>query len=79
MISQNGSGFDSYIVLNKLSQWRTVNNLPKKGAGIVSLKLLYGFIDKIKKSPHDVHFRCSGVRIITSLKEIGTAFILQPS
>ena len=30
-----GSGFDSYVVLNNLPQWRTVVSLIKNGAGIV--------------------------------------------
>ena len=36
LIAQNGSGFDSYVVLSKPPQWRSFVNFNKKGAGIVS-------------------------------------------
>ena len=42
LLAPKGSGFDSYVVLNDLPQWRTVVSLIKNGAGIVSLKI---FID----------------------------------
>ena len=35
LIAHNGLGFDSYVVLNKLSQWRSVVKLIKNGAGII--------------------------------------------
>ena len=38
MIAHNGSGFDSYVVLNNLPQWRSVVKLIENGAGIASLK-----------------------------------------
>ena len=37
LIALKGSGFDSYVVLNKLPQWRTLVSLIKNGSGIVSL------------------------------------------
>ena len=37
LLAHKGSGFDSYVVINNLSQWRTVVGLIKNGAGIVSL------------------------------------------
>ena len=42
LIAHNGSGFDSYVVLNNLPQWRSVVNLFKNGAGIVSFKIFNG-------------------------------------
>ena len=41
LIAHKGSGFDSYVVLNNLPQWRTVK-LIKNGSGIVSLKIFNG-------------------------------------
>ena len=38
ILAHNGSGFDRYVVLNNLPQRKTVVNLIKSGAGIVSLK-----------------------------------------
>ena len=37
LIAHNVRGFDSYVVLNNLSQWRSVVKLIKNGAGIISL------------------------------------------
>ena len=48
-IAHNGSGFDSYVVLNILPQWRSVVFSIKKGAGIVSLKRFNGYGDQIKE------------------------------
>ena len=42
IIAQNGSGFDSYVVLNNLPQWRTVVSLIKDGSWNVSLKIFNG-------------------------------------
>ena len=49
MIVQNGSGFDSYIVLNILPQWRSVVNLIKNVGGIVSFRIFYRYVDEKKK------------------------------
>ena len=48
LLAHNGSGFDSYIVLNKLPRWRTVVSLIKNGSGIVSLKIFNGYVDQLK-------------------------------
>ena len=39
LIAHNGSGFDSYVVLKLLPQWRSVVKLIKNGARIISLKI----------------------------------------
>ena len=49
MIAHNGSGFDSYVVLNNLPQWRSVFKLIKNGRSIVSLKIFNGYVDQKKK------------------------------
>ena len=49
MIAHNGSGFDSYVVLNNLHQWGNVIDLKKKGTGIVSLIIYNSYIDERKK------------------------------
>ena len=38
LIAHNGSGFDSYVVLNNLPQWRSVVKPVKNGTAIISLK-----------------------------------------
>ena len=49
LIAHNGSGFDSYIVLNTLPHWRTVVNFFENGSGFVSFKIFIGYVDKDKK------------------------------
>ena len=79
LIAHNGSGFDSYVVLNNLPQWRNVVKLIKNGAGIISLKIFNGYVDEQKKIPQYVHFRCGRVHINKSLKKIGESYKLQES
>ena len=77
LIAHKGSGFDSYVVLNNLPQWRTVK-LIKNGSGIVSLKIFNGYVDQNKKIPQYVHLRCGLLHIKDSLKNIGKSYKLQP-
>ena len=49
LITRNGSGFDSYVVLNNLPQWRSVVNLIKNEAGIASLIIYNGYVDANEK------------------------------
>ena len=79
LIAQNGSGFDSYVLINNLPQWRSFVKLIKNGAGIISLKIFNGFVDQTKKIPQYVHFRCGRVHNNKSLKKIGKTYKLQPS
>ena len=76
LIAQKGSGFDSYVVLNNLPQWRTFT-LIKNGSGIVSLQIFNGYVDQNKKIPQYVHFRCGLLHIKDSLKNIGKSYKLQ--
>ena len=78
-LAQNGSRFDSYVVLNNLPQGRTVVTSIKNGSRIVPLKLFNGFVDKNKKIPQNVHFRCGLLHFNNSLKKIGFSYILQKS
>ena len=77
LITHKGLGFDSYVVLNNLPQWRTVVSLIKNGSGIVSLKIFNGYVDPVKKIPQYVHFRCGLLHIKDSLKNIGKSYKLQ--
>ena len=69
LIAHNGSGFDSYVVLNNIPQWRSVVKLIKNGAGIVSLKIFNGYVDSVGRTPQNVHFRCGRVHVDKSLKK----------
>ena len=79
LIAHNGYGFDSYVVLNNLPQWRSVVKLIKNGAGIVCLKIFNGYVDPVKKIPQYVHFRCGRVHINQKLRKIGESYKLQES
>ena len=68
-MAHNGSGFDSYIVLNNLPLWRIVTNLIRKSAGIVSLKIVKGYVIRNKKTPQYVLFRCGRVHLINFRKK----------
>ena len=46
MIAYNGSGFDSYVVLNSLPQWRSFVKLIKNWPGIISVKIFNGYVDE---------------------------------
>ena len=77
LIAHKGSGFDSYVVINNLPQWRTVR-LIKNGSGIVSLEIFNGYVDQNKKIPQYCHLRCGLMHIKHSLKNIGKIYKLQP-
>ena len=79
LIAHNGSGFDSYVVLNNLPKWRSIVKLIKNGARIVSLKIFNGYVDPVKKIPQYVHFRCERVHINQKLRKIGESYKLQES
>ena len=79
LIAHNGSGFDSYVILNNLPQWRKVVKLNKSGAGIISLKIFNGYVDEKKKIPQYVHFRCGKVHIKDFSKKIGVSYKLESS
>ena len=56
LLPHNGSGFDSFIVLNNFPQWKTVVGLVKSGSVIVvSLKRFNGFVDKNKKKLRNMY------------------------
>ena len=77
LIAHNGFGFDSYVVLKNLPQWRIVVKLIKNGAGIISLKLFNGHVNENKKNPKCAHFRCGRILIISSLKKIAVSYKVQ--
>ena len=77
MITHNGSGFDSYVILNNLCERKTITNLIKNRAGLVSLKVVNEFVDKDRKIPQSVHFRCGRVRINSFSKKIRRNYRLQ--
>ena len=78
MHAHNGSGFDTWIILNNLPCDRLiVGDIIKKGKGIIELKVFNGLIYKNNKQiPQYLHFRCGMTHLNYSLKKLGKTFEL---
>ena len=72
MHAQNGSGFDTWIVLKNLPCDKHIVNIIKNGKGLIELKVFNGLIQKNNKQiPQYLHFRCGMTPLIYSLKTLG--------
>ena len=78
MHAHNGSGFDTWIILNNLPCDRhIVGDIIKNGKGIIELKVFNGLIYKNNKQiPQYLHFRCGMTHLNYSLKKLGKTFEL---
>ena len=77
MHAHNGSGFDSWIVLNNLPCSKHFVDIIKNGKSKVELKLINGLIHKNNKQiPQYLHFRCGMAHISYSLKKVEKTFKL---
>ena len=74
--AHNGSGFDTWIILNNLPCDRhIVGDNIKTGKGFIELKVYNGLIYKNKKQiPQYLHFRCGMTHLKYSLKKLGKTF-----
>ena len=70
LMAHKESGFDSFVVLNNLSQWRTFVSLIENGSGIVSSKIFNGYVDSVKKFHQYVCFRYGLIHIKDSSNKI---------
>ena len=76
--AQNGSGFDTWIILNNLPCDKHIVNTNKNGKGIISMRIFNGYIQNNKKQiPQYLIFRCGMTHLNFSLKKLGKTFILQ--
>ena len=77
--AHNGSGFDTWIILNNLPCDRhIVGDIIKNDKGIIELKVFNGYIYKNNKQiPQYLHFRCGMTHLNYSLKKLGKTFELQ--
>ena len=77
--AHNGSGFDTWVILNNLPCDRhIVGDIVKNGKGIIELKVFNGYIYKNNKQiPQYLHFRCGMTHLNYSLKKLGKTFELQ--
>ena len=77
MHSHNGSGFDTWIILNNLPCDKHIVDIIKNGKGIIELKVFNGLIHKNNKQiPQYLHFRCGMTHLNYSLKKLGKTFKL---
>ena len=79
MHAHNGSGFDTWIILNNLPcDKHIVGDIIKNGKGIISLKVFNGYINKNNKQiPQYLIFRCGMTHLNYSFEKIGKTFNLQ--
>ena len=77
--ADNGSGLDTWIILNNLPCDRhIVGDIIKNGKGFIELKVFNGYIYKNnKQTPQYLHFRCGMTHLNYSLKKLGKTFELQ--
>ena len=75
--AHNGSGFDTWIILNNLPCDKHIVNIIKNGKGIISLKLFNGYIQNNNKQiPQYLIFRCGMTHLNYSLKKLRKTFEL---
>ena len=78
--AHNGSGFDTWIVLNNLTCDKRVVDVIKNGNGIIELKVFNGYIQSktsTKQIPQYHHFRCGMTHLNYKLENLGKTFKLQ--
>ena len=69
MHAHNGSGFDTWIVLNNLPCDKHIVDIIEKGKDFIELKIFNGLIQKNNKQiPQYLHFRCGMTNLNYSLK-----------
>ena len=77
MHAHNGSGFDTWVVLNSLPCDTHIVDIIKNGEGIIQLKVFNDLIYKNNKQiPQYLHFRCGMTLLNSSSKKLGKTFKL---
>ena len=76
--AHNGSGFDSWIILNNLPCDKHIVDINKNGKGIISLKVFNGYIQNGNRQiPRYLIFRSGMTHLKYSLNKPGKTFKLQ--
>ena len=78
--AHNGSGFDSWIILNNLTCDKRIVDVIKNGKVIIDLKVFNGYIQSkasTKQIPQYLHFRCGMTHLNCKLEKLGKTFKLQ--
>ena len=82
LIAHNGSGFDTWVILNNLPEGCKIMNMIKNGKGIISLKIFNGMVNVkaySKGQPQYLTFTCSMNHMKSSLRKLGETYKLQSS
>ena len=75
--AHNGSGFDTWIILNILPCDKHIVDIIKNGKRIIELKVFNGLIYKNNTQiPRYLHFRCGMTHLNYSLRKLGKTFKL---
>ena len=80
MIAHNGSGLDSWIILDNLPEWARITSMIKTGKGIINMKIYNGMCDvksNSKGKPQYLIFNCSANHMKSSLRKLGETYKLQ--
>ena len=76
--AHNGSGFDTWIKINNLPCDEHIVDIFKNGKGIISMKILKGYIQNGRKqTPQNPNFRCGMTHLNYFLKNLRKTFKLQ--
>ena len=78
--AHNGSGFDTWIVLNNLTCDKRIVDVIKNGKGFIELKVFNGYIQSktsTKQILQYLHFRCGMTHLNYKLEKLGKTFKLQ--
>ena len=76
--AHNGSGFDTWIILNKLPCDKRFADTTKYGKGIIFLRVFSGYINNGKNQIRRyLFFRCGMTQLKYSSKKLGETFKLQ--
>ena len=73
MHTPNGSGFDTWIVLNNPLCDKHIADIIKNGNGNIELKVFNGYISK-KQITQYLHFRCGMTHLFYSLRKNSKEF-----
>ena len=70
--AHNGSGFDTWVVLNNLPCDKHIVDVIKNGKGNISMRVFIGYIQNNKKQiPQYLVFRCCMTHLSFSLRKLG--------
>ena len=75
MHAHNGSGFDTWIILNNLPCDKHIVDIIKNGNGIIELKVFNGLIHKNDEQiPQYLHSKCGMTHSNYGFKKLGKTF-----